>query len=87
MILILKEIPHLLGHDTDPMGEMSFNQPDKKTTFGELREVFDELMSGGDQLHPGAIVVGLSTLALLLTLGSLETAEEIPRAGSTCSSS
>ncbi len=31
VILILKQIPHLLGHDTDPEGEMSFSQPDNGT--------------------------------------------------------
>ena len=28
VILILKQVPHLLGHDSDPEGEMSFRQPD-----------------------------------------------------------
>jgi carbonic anhydrase len=36
VILILKQIPHMLGHDVDPMGEMSFWQPDRQNTFSEL---------------------------------------------------
>ncbi|MHA7837287.1 MAG: SulP family inorganic anion transporter, partial [bacterium] len=36
VILILKQIPHLLGHDTDPVGEMAFAQPDSQNTFSEL---------------------------------------------------
>lgn len=36
IILILKQIPHMLGHDVDPMGEMSFWQPDRQNTFSEL---------------------------------------------------
>ena len=28
VILILKQIPHIVGHDTDPEGEMAFIQPD-----------------------------------------------------------
>lgn len=59
VILILKQIPHLLGHDADPEGEMSFVQPDQQTTFSELLE------SIGD-IHPGAAIVGLLALALLV---------------------
>ncbi len=39
MILILKQIPHMLGHDVDPMGEMSFWQPDRQNTFSELFQI------------------------------------------------
>ncbi|MFT4569309.1 MAG: MFS superfamily sulfate permease-like transporter [Hyphomicrobiaceae bacterium] len=58
-ILILKQIPHLFGHDADPEGEMSFFQPDHETTFSELAAVFDNL-------HPGASLIGLACLALLI---------------------
>jgi carbonic anhydrase len=51
VILILKQIPHLLGHDTDPIGEMSFWQPDSQNTFSEV------LMISGD-MHFGAIAIG-----------------------------
>ena len=27
VIIILKQLPHLIGYDIDPIGEMSFNQP------------------------------------------------------------
>ncbi len=60
VILILKQIPHILGHDTDPEGEMSFDQPDSKNTFTELLTIFE-----GD-IHLGAMVVGLVSIALLL---------------------
>jgi carbonic anhydrase len=60
VILILKQIPHLLGHDTDPEGEMSFTQPDDQTTFSEL----GTLLAG--DIHAGAIVVGLLSIALLV---------------------
>lgn len=58
-ILILKQIPHLLGRDTDPEGEMSFLQPDHENSFSELLELF-----GG--IHPGAAIIGLTSFALLL---------------------
>ena len=59
VILILKQIPHLLGRDADPEGDMAFRQPDHETTFSELGEVI-----GG--VHPGAAAIGLSSLALLV---------------------
>ena len=62
VILILKQIPHLFGHDTDPEGEMSFFQPDKQNTFSELLEILGDL-------HPGAIVVGLVSLAIIYFWG------------------
>ena len=36
LILILKQIPHLIGEDTDPVGDESFNQPNNKNTFTSL---------------------------------------------------
>jgi len=58
IILILKQIPHLLGHDTDPVGEMAFDQPDQQNTFTELWQTLLDL-------HPGAALVGLGSLAFL----------------------
>ncbi|NND98012.1 MAG: sulfate transporter [Pirellulaceae bacterium] len=60
VILILKQIPHVLGHDTDPEGEMSFSQPDNENTFSEIVTVLF------GEFHIGAAVVGLSSIALLL---------------------
>jgi carbonic anhydrase len=60
VILILKQIPHLVGHDSDPSGEMSYNQPDKHNTFSELLTLFQ------GQIHAGAAVVGLISLVLLV---------------------
>ncbi|QEG40631.1 bifunctional SulP family inorganic anion transporter/carbonic anhydrase [Roseimaritima ulvae] len=60
VILILKQIPHLLGHDTDPEGEMSFSQPDDENTFSELMT----LLYG--EIHIGAVVIGLLSIAVLV---------------------
>ena len=58
LILILKQLPHLVGHDVDPEGDMSFWQADSENTLSELGEmVFD--------LHPGAAAIGLISLAVL----------------------
>jgi len=59
IILILKQIPHIFGHDTDPEGEMSFWQPDRKTTFSELFELT------GDY-HVGATFVGVLSVAVMM---------------------
>lgn len=61
VILILKQIPHVLGHDTDPEGEMSFSQPDSENTFSELWTV----MLG--DIHVGAAVIGIFSVIVLMT--------------------
>ena len=62
VILILKQIPHLLGHDTDPEGEMSFQQEDEKNTF---TEIFSTL-SDPDEMVFAAALIGFGCLALLI---------------------
>ncbi|MBA4017552.1 MAG: sulfate transporter [Pirellula sp.] len=59
VILILKQIPHLLGHDADPQGDMAFQQPDNANTFTELARMFGHV-------HFGAAVIGLLSVALLV---------------------
>lgn len=59
VILILKQIPHVVGHDKDPEGEMSFQQPDSENTISELLSVIDDF-------HIGAAVVGLLSVGLLV---------------------
>lgn len=59
VIFILKQIPHILGHDADPEGEMAFWQPDRETTFSEL-------FSMGSDWHVGAAVVGLICFLILV---------------------
>ncbi|MEO1529825.1 MAG: SulP family inorganic anion transporter, partial [Planctomycetota bacterium] len=36
VILILKQIPHLVGHDKDPEGDFAFEQVDGETTISEI---------------------------------------------------
>lgn len=59
IILILKQIPHLLGHDMDPMGEKSFFQPDNQNTFSEIVHAFFDI-------HPGALLIGIISILLLV---------------------
>ncbi len=62
VILVLKQIPHVLGHDSDPEGEMEFVQPDHETTFSELGRLIGDI-------HPGAATIGLASIALLMLWG------------------
>jgi carbonic anhydrase len=59
VILILKQIPHILGHDSDPEGDLAFQQFDRENTFSELFELFGDI-------QPGATIVGLVSIAVLV---------------------
>ena len=59
IILVLKQTPHLLGHDADPVGRFDFEQSDGRNTLTELlATMFD--------IQPGAALVGLLSLGLLI---------------------
>ena len=64
IILILKQIPHLMGHDTDPEGEMSFVQPDHENTLTEFAAMLEDL-------HSGAALIGLLSMAILIAFEKL----------------
>ena len=57
--LILKEIPHLLGYDKDYFGDESFWQFDGHNTFTELFYALNAF-------EPGAIILGMLALLILL---------------------
>ena len=59
LILILKQVPHALGYDADPEGDFAFRQPDQETTFSALGGMLD-------RIEPGAVVISLLGLGLLL---------------------
>lgn len=59
VILILKQIPHLFGHDVGPMGESSYVQQDDENTFSEIVKTVGNL-------HVGATLVGLVSIVLLV---------------------
>lgn len=62
VILILKQLPHLVGHDAVPEGHSGFSQPDQENTFTELWRTIEDF-------HPGAAVVGLASVLLLFLWG------------------
>lgn len=59
IILILKQIPHAVGYDKDPQADFSFWQRDGENTFSELLVMLD-------QVSPGAIVISMVSLLLLV---------------------
>ena len=72
VILILKQIPHVLGHDPDPEGDMAFLQPDRENTFSELFAMLGDI-------HPGAAAIGLAVGRAAGRLGPVEAAEDVAR--------
>jgi carbonic anhydrase/SulP family sulfate permease len=71
VLLILKQIPHLLGHDADPEGDMSFHQPDNANTFSELFHMVDHI-------HFGASAIGIGSLVLLIIWGRSKRLQSLP---------
>jgi MFS superfamily sulfate permease-like transporter len=59
IILILKQLPHFLGADTDYFEDMDFLQFNGQNTFSAIA-------AATRALSPGSVVVGLVSLALLL---------------------
>ena len=59
IIIFLKQIPHFFGLDNDPEGDMDYFQVDGETTFSEI-------LSIGEYISPGATLIGVIALAILL---------------------
>jgi MFS superfamily sulfate permease-like transporter len=59
IIIILKQIPHAFGYDADYEGDLSFVQADGENTFSELVNMFN-------YISPGAIIITLVCLAILI---------------------
>ena len=59
LILILKQIPHLVGFDHDFEGDEDFAQPDGENTFTEVLLAFLKIT-------PNAAIIGLGSILFLL---------------------
>lgn len=59
LILILKQIPHAVGYDVDFEGDESFFQSDGRNTFSEI-------LAAWDFLSPGAIVISLLSIFIMI---------------------
>ena len=60
VIIILKQIPHAFGYDTDFEGNQSFVQNDGNNSFSALFEVFNHI-------ELGALVITLASLVILIS--------------------
>lgn len=59
LTIILKQVPHAVGHDATPEGSLGFAQSDGENTFSSLGQMLDFV-------EPGALIVTCVALALLL---------------------
>lgn len=64
IVIILKQIPHAFGYDSDFEGEFSFFQPDGHTTLSELYYMLDVIT-------PGAFLIAVIALAIILVWDSI----------------
>jgi MFS superfamily sulfate permease-like transporter len=71
LILILKQIPHVFGHDADAEGEMSFAQPDHENTFTEIIATVSDIL-------PGAALIGIASIAFLLAWDRVKALKKLP---------
>ena len=59
IIIILKQIPHALGYDVNPEGDLSFQQPDGYTTFSEVLYAIESLSMG-------AVIISVLSMIILI---------------------
>ncbi len=59
IILIIKQIPHLIGYDVDPEGDMTFFQDDGRNTFTELINMLN-------YFTPGPAIISAISIIILL---------------------
>lgn len=59
LTIILKQLPHAVGYDADPEGNLDFAQADGENTFSAIGQMFSFL-------QPGALVVAIVSLGLLV---------------------
>ena len=59
IVIVLKQIPHALGYDTDYLGDEAFRQPDQLNTFTSVIEAFG---------HLSVAAITISTIALILLI-------------------
>ena len=59
IIIILKQIPHFFGYDSDPEGDWAFFQVDGENTFSEI-------INSINYISPGATLIAAIGLAILI---------------------
>lgn len=71
LIIVLKQLPHAVGYDADPEGEMSFRQPDGETTLSALGRMWDFVDINAMIVAGGALAIVLAWDKLLTPRGGL----------------
>lgn len=66
ILIVLKQIPHALGHDDDPEGSVTFNQPDGENTISAFKAMLGDI-------SPTAILISLICLGILILWESVLT--------------
>jgi MFS superfamily sulfate permease-like transporter len=59
LILILKQIPHAVGYDSDFVGDEAFRQLDSQNTFSAIGSALASI-------RPGAVLIAVLSLAILI---------------------
>ena len=59
IIIFLKQIPHAFGYDSDPEGDLSFQQIDGQNTFEGIGQMLNNI-------SPGVLIISIVSLAILL---------------------
>lgn len=68
LLLLLKQLPHLIGYDVEAFGVSQFNEDDHTLANpgAHERNTFTLFIHAFKFIHPGAAAIGLSSLAVLL---------------------
>ena len=64
IIIILKQIPHFFGYDSDPEGDFAFFQVDGENTFSEI-------INSLNYIQLGSALIGFIALGILLLWGNV----------------
>ncbi len=64
IIIILKQIPHFFGYDSDPEGDFSFFQVDGGNTFSGI-------VNALNNISLGSTIIGLIAIAILILWGNI----------------
>jgi MFS superfamily sulfate permease-like transporter len=59
IILIIKQIPHLIGYDKDPEGDFYFERNEGENTFSDLFNMIH-------YITPGAVIIGIVSFAIII---------------------
>lgn len=70
VIIILKQIPHAFGYDADYEGDETFTQADGQNTFSELFNIID-------YIHPGAVLITIISLIILIMWPKIDVLKRI----------